>query len=150
MANDDYRHPGSIHAGLALLRVILGIVFIAHGGQKLFQYGIAGVTQGFGQMGVPLPAIAAPVVTGVELLGGILLVVGLFTRVVASLTAIDMLGATLLVHLKNGFFGPMGIEFTLTLCAASLAFVLAGPGAFSLDAVIARRRSPRLAAEGRV
>jgi putative oxidoreductase len=94
-------------------------------------------------MGVPLPAISAPLVAGLELVGGVLLLLGLLTRPVALLLAIDMLVAMLLVHLPNGFFLPQGIEFTLILLAGSLALVMTGPGALSLDAVLANRRRAR-------
>jgi putative oxidoreductase len=135
----------AVDAGLATLRVTLAVIFFAHGAQKVFQFGIAGVTQGFAQMGIPLPAITAPLVAGLELVGGLLLLVGLFTRPVALLLAIDMLAAMLLVHLRNGFFLPNGVEFTLILMAASLALVMTGPGELSLDAMIGRRRKARVA-----
>jgi putative oxidoreductase len=133
----------AVDAGLATLRVALAIIFFAHGAQKAFQFGIAGVTQGFTQMGVPLPGITAPLVIALELVGGFLLFFGLFTRPVALLLAIDMLGAMVFVHLRNGFFLPNGFEFTLILLAASLALVISGPGELSLDAVLANRRRPR-------
>jgi putative oxidoreductase len=79
-----------------------------------------------------MPGFFAVVVTLVELVGGILLLTGLATRVAAALLAIDMLVAILAVHLKNGFFNPMGVEFPLTLLAALVCLSVAGGGAFSL------------------
>jgi putative oxidoreductase len=137
MARNDSRQD----AGLALLRIVTGAVFLAHGAQKLFQYGLAGVTGSFAQIGVPLAAVTAPVVSGLEFFGGIALIAGLLTRLVSLGLAIDMLGAIFLVHLAGGFFVPKGVEFALMLLASTAALALAGPGAFSLDAALARRRA---------
>ena len=145
MNTPDSGKTVAVDAGLATLRVALAITFFAHGAQKVFQFGIAGVTQGFTQMGIPLPAISAPLVAGLELVGGLLLLFGLFTRPIALLLAIDMVGAALFVHLKNGFFLPNGFEFTFILFAVSVALVMTGPGELSLDAVIANRRRMRAA-----
>lgn len=123
---------------LMLLRVVIGAIFIAHGFQKLFMFTLPGTTGAFADMGVPLPALAAPLVAFVELVGGAALVAGLLTRVVAPLLALNMLGAILLVHLSAGFFGPGGVEFPLALLAASAALALTGAGRYSLDAL--RRR----------
>lgn len=125
---------------LAILRTIVGIVFIAHGAQKLFVLGFDGVSGGFGQMGIPMAAFVGPLVALLEFFGGTALVLGALTRLVALALALTMVGATLLVHLAGGFFMPTGIEFTLTLFGASLALAIAGAGGLSLDAVIARRR----------
>jgi putative oxidoreductase len=86
-------------------------------------------------------------VTFVELIGGILLIVGLFTRLVAILLAVDMLVATLMVHLPNGFFmANNGFEFTLLLLAAAVALAVSGPGEASLDKILASRtNNPTLA-----
>lgn len=149
--NGTYRNPtattattnpaaGRMQAGLAVLRVIIGSVFAAHGAQKLFVYGVSGVTEGFAGMGVPLPMVAAPAVALLEFFGGLALIVGLFTPWVAAGLAAVMLGATVLVHLPAGFFAPNGVEFTLTLFAAALTLALTGAGAWSIDGMRARRR----------
>lgn len=126
-------------AGLLVLRLIAGSVFIVHGGQKLFVFGFGGVTGAFTSMGAPLPGVTGPLVAIVEFLGGIALVLGIGTRLAGAALAADMLGAILIVHLANGFFVPQGVEFVMTLMGAAAALALTGPGEFSLDAAIARR-----------
>ncbi len=118
---------------LLVLRVALGAIFIAHGGQKLFWFGIAGTTDAFVQMGVTMPAVTAPAVSAMELLGGLALVAGLFTRLAALGIAVVMLGAMLFVHLPAGFFLPNGIEFALMNFAAAVALALMGGGTYSVD-----------------
>jgi putative oxidoreductase len=121
------------------LRLVVGIVFVMHGGQKLFQFGLGGTTAFMGQLGLPLPGLAALVVIAVELGGGLAILLGLFTRVVAVLLAFDMLVALLTVHLRNGFFLPGGVEFVLTLLGGALSLAGLGPGPLSLDARKRRR-----------
>lgn len=127
--------------GLAIVRIVTGIVFVAHGAQKLFVYGFDGVAGAFAKMGVPMPGLLGPFVAVVEFVGGIALIIGLLSRIVAAGLAFDMLVAILLVHLSAGFFLPAGYEFALVLFASSLAIALAGPGSLSADAAIATRRS---------
>jgi putative oxidoreductase len=128
--------------GFTLVRVVLGIIFTAHGAQKFFGYGLAGVAQGFAQMGVPAPSVTSALVAGVEFLGGLALIVGLLARLAGLGTTVVMIGAISLVHLKNGFFNPTGIEFPLILLTCSVAVILRGAGPYSVDALLARRRRP--------
>jgi putative oxidoreductase len=124
--------------GLTVLRVTVGIVFLAHGYQKLFELGFRGVAGMFGHIGIPLPAVTAVVVTLVEFLGGLALVLGAGTRIAAILLACDMAGAIIFVHAKNGFFTP-GIEYPLTLLAANVCLMLAGAGSLSVDGLFRKK-----------
>jgi putative oxidoreductase len=125
--------------GITFLRVVVGIVFLAHGWQKVFVYGFHGTAGAFGGMGIPLPAVTSVIVILVEFLGGIALVIGLFTRWAAALNGFDMIVAILLVHLKNGFLKPGGFEHPLAMLAACVALATLGPGAASVDGALAKR-----------
>ena len=134
--------PGSTRQheiALAIVRVLTGVVFLAHGAQKLFVYGFDGVSGAFGQMGIPMAGVVGPLVALLEFFGGLALIAGYLTRPVAHRLAFNMLGAIAFVHAKAWFFLPNGSEFVLILLGATTALTLAGAGAFSLDALISRR-----------
>jgi putative oxidoreductase len=133
------RSPQSAEYGIASLRIVVGAVFAAHGAQKLFSFGIPGVAGFLAQAGIPFPTLSAVAVTAAELLGGLALVAGLFTRWSAVPLAFTMLVAVVAVHLKGGFFLPNGVEYALTLLAASAALALTGGGALSVDGWRTRR-----------
>lgn len=124
----------------ALLRVAVGVIFAAHGAQKLFVVTPDGLVGFFGTIGLPLPTFNAYFVIAVEVLGGIAMIAGLGTRIVAALFAAVMVVAIATVHGPQGFFLPQGYEFNLVLLAASISLVLQGAGAFALDRVVSERR----------
>lgn len=125
--------------GVTILRVVVGIVFVTHGGQKLFIYGVSGVAGLMSQLEIPLPTLSAVVVTAVEFLGGAALLLGLFTRWVAIPLTINMLVAILAVHLRAGFFLPNGYEYALTLMAATMTLAFAGSGEAAIDKLFSKR-----------
>jgi putative oxidoreductase len=117
----------------------MGGVFAAHGAQKIFEFTLPGTVQAFAGMGAPLPEIAGPVIAFLELIGGILLIAGLFTRPVGVLLAADMVGAIVLVHLGNGIWvGDGGWEFAAVLGAGALALAFTGAGRYGLDRAVLR------------
>lgn len=123
------------------LRLGVGIIFAAHGWQK-FSNGLEGVAQFFGGVGIPLPEVSAFIVAFVELVGGIGLVVGFFTRYWALLLSIVMIVATFTVKLPNGLLGMQGrpgYELDLALLVGCLALLLTGPGPLSLERAILNR-----------
>jgi putative oxidoreductase len=132
--------PSHQRAGVGVLRIVTGLVFLMHGYQKVFVYGLDGTAGAFAKMGVFLPGVMGPFIALLELLAGVALVVGVLTRLAALGLALDMLGAVLLVHLAGGFFLPTGYEYALVLLAACVALACAGPGALSIDDAIAARR----------
>ena len=123
-----------------VVRVLGGVVMAAHGWQKL-QGGPANFGQALAGLGVPLPELMAYLVTFVELIGGILLIIGLLSRLAALLLTIDLVMAILLVKVNIGLLSPtdgsgVGAELELGLIAGFLVVLLAGPGRVSVDQVL--------------
>lgn len=114
--------------GALLLRVVLGITFFVHGLAKL-QGGIENTAGWFSSMG--LPGILAYVVTGIELIGGVALIVGLGTKIVSALLALIMLGAIVKVKIGAGFMG--GYELDVVLLAIAIFLSITGSSMYSLD-----------------
>jgi putative oxidoreductase len=131
--------------GSVVLRLAVGAVFLAHGAQKLFGVWGGGGPEGtaayFGQLGLRPAYLIALLVGVVELMGGLMLIIGAYTLVSALALIVIMGFAVWKVHLPNGFFINWGLapgqghgyEFNLTLIAALVALALTGPGAFSID-----------------
>lgn len=119
--------------GPTILRVVVGLTFFLHGWQKM-QGGIDGVAGFLATLGIPAAGFFAYVVTYVEFLGGIALILGLFTHWAAKLLAIDMLVALFTVHIGNGFFvSEGGVELVLILLGALIAIMASGPGLCAID-----------------
>lgn len=125
--------------GLAL-RIPVGIIFMAHGAQKLFSwfggYGLEGTGQWMASIGLEPGFLMALLAGSAEFFGGLLLIFGLLTRPAAIVLAGTMLVAIVTVHLANGLFmANNGYEFGLALLAASVSLALTGAGSVSLDRV---------------
>lgn len=125
----------NVEIGTLATRVILGIIFMVHGFQKAQNFG--GTSQFFQSVG--LPGFLAYAVGAIELIGGILLIVGFGTRIVAALFAIIMLGAIFTVKSGSGLVG--GYEFDLALLAMSVHLMLAGGGLFAADRYLSRGKA---------
>jgi putative oxidoreductase len=119
--------------GATLLRVILGIVYIMHAYLALVINGPAGMIAYNVKAGIPLPEVATWYLILAHGLGGILLVLGIYTRWAALANVPVMLGAIVFVHLKNGFWAhQQGYEYVLVLLVATVATAMIGGGALSL------------------
>jgi putative oxidoreductase len=134
---------------LTSLRLVLGVVFFAHGAQKMLGwfggYGFHG-TMGFLTQKAGLPAPVAFLVICVEFFGGLGLIVGLLTRIAALGIGVEMIGAVFMVHLQNGFFMNWagnqkgeGFEYHLLAIAVAGALLLRGAGAFSVDRALSEK-----------
>ena len=128
-------HPGW---GVTAVRLMMGFVLAFSGYQKLAG-GMAGVAGFFGQVGIPLPEIMAPFITALELVGGIMLLLGLFTRWLGLLYVAEFIVATFWVVIPARGVAMGRLE--LMMLAGAVMLVLAGAGKASLDEMLARRRA---------
>ncbi|MGO1886141.1 MAG: DoxX family protein [Citricoccus sp.] len=125
---------------LLVARVVLGVILVAHGLQKVVQ-GVSATAEGFGAMGIPLPEAVAVLTMAVELGGGALLILGLLTPIAGLLAAVILAGAIVFAHLGNGIFAADGgWELAAGLGVGALVLAVVGPGRFSLDQLLVRRR----------
>ncbi|WP_336207494.1 DoxX family protein [Nonomuraea sp. LPB2021202275-12-8] len=133
-----------------IARVIIGVIFIAHGWKK-WQGGLGATAEGFAESGVPMPQVAAAFTTVAETVGGAMLILGLAVRLAALALLVVTIGAFIFVHAPNGIFVQEGgWEFVGALSAASLLFLALGGGRLGLDGILNatfKRRSQRRRAE---
>jgi putative oxidoreductase len=130
--------------GAVALRVPVGVIFAAHGAQKLFGwfggYGLQGTAGWLESIGLAPGMLMALLAGGAEFFGGLALIVGVLTRPAAFALVIAMLVAIFKVHFANGLFmANNGYEFGLALLAASVALLISGAGRASVDELISQR-----------
>lgn len=129
----DQTGAGFVRWGLVPIRIAVGIVFLMHGGQKAFVFGLSGTADIMDKLGLPVAVLCAAVVIVVELVGGLSILFGAFTRLFGALLAFEMVVAIIVARLHGGFFAPYGYEFEMTLLAACITFALTGPGPVSVE-----------------
>ena len=124
-----------------IMRVVLGIIFVFHGVDK-FQMGLSNVEAWFSSMGIP--GFLAYVVAVIELVGGIMLIVGLFTRYVSVLLVVTLIGAIVTAKLSAGLLGNgnmAGYELDLGFILVLLHLIIA-ESPLSIDRLISNKRIP--------
>lgn len=127
---------------LLLGRLLLGTIMFAHGYQKLMVDGIGRTTAGFESMSIPVAIVSASFVTVVEVVGGVLVILGALLTTVAACYLVVMVGAAVFVHIPNGLFvGDGGWELVGAIAALLLALAAAGSGRYGLDHLVRSRRS---------
>jgi putative oxidoreductase len=129
--------------GQLALRIPVGIIFVAHGAQKLFGwfggYGLEGTGQWMASIGLNPGYLMALLAGSAEFFGGLALILGLLVRPAAAVLAFAMVVAIVTVHIGNGLFmSNDGYEFGLAILAASVALAIGGAGRGSLDALLSR------------
>jgi uncharacterized membrane protein YphA (DoxX/SURF4 family) len=122
--------------GSLILRFVLGISFFIHGVAK-FQAGIGNIAGWFDSIG--LPGFLAYIIATVELIGGIALILGLFSRIISLLFAVVMLGAIFIAKLSAGFLN--GFELELAYLAMGVYIAITGSKAYALDSIIFKKEA---------
>lgn len=128
--------------GLTILRIAVGVIFAAHGSQKLFGlfggYGLAGTAQYMDSIGLHPGYLMATLAGGTEFFAGLALIIGLLVRPAALGLTFLSLVAIFTVHISNGLFmANNGYEFAMALLGGSLAVLIEGAGKLSVDRAIA-------------
>lgn len=132
---------------LLLGRLLLGTIMFAHGYHKLMVDGIGRTTRGFESMSIPVAIVSASFVTVVEVVGGVLVVLGALLTLVAACYLVVMVGAAVFVHIPNGLFvSDGGWELVGAIAALLLALAAAGSGRYGVDHLVASWRSTAEAA----
>jgi len=129
--------------GLSVVRILVGLIFMAHGAQKLFGlfggYGLEGTGQWMESIGLAPGYLMALLSGSAEFFGGLALVIGLLARPAALALSVTLVVAIFSVHIGNGLFmSNNGYEFALALLAGTVAVLIEGAGRFSVDRLIAR------------
>ncbi|KSU61850.1 oxidoreductase [[Bacillus] enclensis] len=130
-----------VSLGLLIIRLVIGVLFIGHGAQKLFGWfgghGLKGTGGWFESIGMK-PGVTLALLAGLsEFVGGLLFVLGLLTPLAGILIAATMLMAIIKVHGQNGIWVTSnGYEYNLTLIAVAIGVALIGPGQYALDAFL--------------
>lgn len=130
--------------GALVLRIPVGIIFMAYGTQKLFGwfggYGLEGTGQWMASIGLGPGLLMALLAGSTEFFGGLFIILGLLIRPTALLLAFTMVVAIFTVHFENGLFmANNGYAFGLSLLAASLSLALSGAGKAALDQIIVKK-----------
>lgn len=137
LLNPVRKYPILDDIALLLARIALGVILIAHGWQKFNEWTLAGTAGAFVDMGVPAPGVTSAIAAVAELVGGILVLVGFLTPLVAILNVLVQLAAFALVHVQAGvFIENGGYELVLGLAAGLLLIAARGAGKFSIDALL--------------
>ncbi|CAH2717368.1 Putative oxidoreductase MhqP [Neobacillus rhizosphaerae] len=130
-----------INIGLLIIRLVIGVLFVGHGAQKLFGsfggYGLKGTGGWFESIGMK-PGVTMALFAGLaELIGGILFTLGLLTPLAGIMIAGTMVMAIIKVHGPNGLWATSnGYEYNLTLLAVAIGIALIGPGQYALDSFL--------------